>query len=198
MKNYGPYHDHIEQLLVSTKPLSDPAELLKVKASIEAEFAEVGADPYSPGASENERIAREEEVDRISRQYPTESDTGFPHPENLYIKDSARVTALLSGTDAIVAAPTVCNAFKLYVSEINQPDLRKRKSQIYRVRRIEGELLRITGQDLPFSKVQRAHARKLRDNLKSHKTSKSRDASSVKNSSVKRNLGSGLIEFQSQ
>jgi len=29
MKNYGPYHAHIEQLLVSTKSLSDPAELLK-------------------------------------------------------------------------------------------------------------------------------------------------------------------------
>lgn len=195
MRNYGRYHEHIERLVSLTKPESDHSRLLAIKAAIEAEFSEHHADPFSSGRAEGERFAREEEVDRILQAYPLNPDTGHPDPESLSARDSARVTALQSGTQAIVVEPTVRNAFDLYLSEKKENDPKKRTSQVNRVRRIERELLAIIGQDLSLSKVRREDARKLRDKLKAQRKSKAPNAPLVKISAVKRNLGIAKTVF---
>ncbi len=195
MRNYGPYHEHIERLILQTTPESDYTKLLAIKAAIEAEFSELQTDPFSPGRTEDERIAREDEVDKILQAYPINPETGHPDPESLSAMDSARVTALQSGTQAIIIEPTVKSAFDLYLSEKEEPDPNKRKSQVNRVRRIERELLDILGRDLPLSRVRREDARKLRDKLKAQRSSKSLNAPLVKISSVKRNLGIAKTVF---
>jgi len=89
MRNYGSYHRHIEQLLTETHPVSEQADLLDIKASIEVQFAEAQLDPFSSGRSELERIAREDEADRIEQKYPLDPETSHPDPESVSMKDAA-------------------------------------------------------------------------------------------------------------
>jgi len=189
MQNYGPYHEHIEKLLTLTQPVSGLAELLAVKAALEVQFIEVQADPFSSGRSDDERLARSETIEGILQTYPLDPMTGYPDPQDMSLKDSATVKALQSGVHAVSAQPTIKNAFNLYLAERDEPDDKKKKSLTNRVRRIERELLKIVGQDVPLSELRREHARKLRDQLKAQKRSKTPDSGFVKLSAVKRNLG---------
>lgn len=189
MLAYGPFHEHVEKLLVLTQPVSEQGDLLAIKMALEAEFIEAGLDPSSSGRSEGEHIARDAVAEKILQSYPCDPETGYPDRERLSLEDHARVTALLSGVHEISAEPTVQNAFAFYLAEKEEPDPKKRKSQISRVRRIERELLSVIGQDIPLPQLRREHARQLRDRLKGQKRSKSPDAKPIKVSAVKRNLG---------
>jgi len=173
MQNYSAYHAHVERLLSSSTPVSELSEKLEIAASLEAQFAEVQADSFSSGRSESERMARQEEVDRILQLYPMDPETGYPAQDRLTLKDTMTIQALQSGTRAVAPEPTIKNAFDLYLAEKDEPDPVKRKSQVNRVRRIERELLNILGKDLPISCVTREHARDFRDHLKAQKTSTS-------------------------
>jgi len=75
------------------------------------------------------------------------------------------VTALMTGVHAIQAEMTIKGAYDFYLSEKTEPDPFKRKKQVQRFTRSQGDLLHVTKQDIPLSKVNRSHARGLRDRL---------------------------------
>ncbi|MGR3412333.1 MAG: integrase [Pseudooceanicola nanhaiensis] len=162
---YGPYHDHVERLLRSTRPHDEATELAAIRRSIEAQFQELKLDPYSPGRTPEERFARAEEADRILNRYDPNPETGTPDAEDVSPKDGAMVTALLGGISDVKAELTITQAFNFYRIERREPDDYKRKKHEQRLDRIMNDLLRVTGQDIPMSKVGRQHARTLRDNL---------------------------------
>jgi len=178
LRNYAPFHDHVEQLLRAAYSTANASELVTIKADIEAQFAELDLDPYSSGRSEGERASRSEEADRILSQYPLESQTGQPDPNDVTLKDGAMVTALLTGIHNIEAELSISHAFSFYLAEKNEPDPYKRKKQEQRFERAQRNLLSVTKQDIGLSKVTRAHARKLRDDL----------LKQMEVSSVKRNI----------
>lgn len=180
MRNYQAYHEHVEQLLLSASHSSDASDLAAIKDSIEAQFAELGADPYSRGRTEGEKEAREAEADRLLGKYPAEPETGWPLPENLSLQDRAMVNALLNGVHSIEVPLTITQAFAFYLSEKKEPDPYKRKQQKQRLARVERDLLHVTKQDIALSHVSRAHARQVRDNLLQR----------MKVASAKRNLAS--------
>ena len=165
LRNYGPYHDHVERILRSTNPKDEAAQLVEIKKGIEAQFHELGLDPYSSGLTEDERIARSEEADSVLRKYPANPRTGTADAEDVSLKDGAWVTALMSGVHSIEAELSISQAFDFYLSERREPEPYKLKKQALRFNRIKGELLKVTGRDIALSKVSRMHARALRDNL---------------------------------
>ncbi|MDP5220038.1 site-specific integrase [Ruegeria sp. 2205SS24-7] len=178
MRNYLPFHDHVEHLLRSTKPSSASSDLWSLKSSIEAQFIEAGLDLHSKGRSSDEELARSEQADVILSRYPTDPSTGQASPEDVSEVDSATVTALLNGIQSIKAELTVSQAFAFYLYEKQEPDPYKRKKQLQRFGRAERNLLNVTKHDVALTKVSRAHARTLRDNLLRQMAS----------SSVKRNI----------
>lgn len=103
MRNYLPFHDHVEHLLRSTKPSSASSDLWSLKSSIEAQFIEAGLDLHSKGRSSDEELARSEQADVILSRYPTDPSTGQPSPEDMSEVDSATVIALLNGIQGIKA-----------------------------------------------------------------------------------------------
>lgn len=165
LRNYQPYHDHVEHLLNSARPQADAAELVSIKTGIEAQFAEMKLDPYSPGKTEEEILARTEEADRILSKYVVDPSTGQPDPKDVSLGDGAMVTALIGGVDNIEAELTISQAFAFYLDEKKEPDPFKRKKQLQRFARAQRNLLNVTKQDIALSKLTRAHARRLRDNL---------------------------------
>lgn len=165
MRNYPAYHEHVEQLLRSARHSSDAGELATIKDSIEAQFVELGADPYSRGKSEDERIAREVEADQLLGKYAAEAETGWPDPESLSLRDRAMVTALLNGVHSIEVPLTITQAFAFYLDEKKEPDPYKRRKQEQRIGRVQRELLHVTKQDIAISNVSRTHARQVRDNF---------------------------------
>ncbi|MFX0543721.1 hypothetical protein ACEWPM_018745 [Roseovarius sp. S4756] len=181
MRNYPGYHDHVEHLLRSSNPSSDASELPAIKDSIEAQFAELEADPYSRGKSEDERTAREAEADRLLGKYPADAETGWPDPESLSLRDRAMVTALLNGVHSIEVPLTITEAFAFYLSEKKEPDPHKRRKQEQRIARVKQDLLNVTKQDIAIANVTRTHARQVRDKLLGR----------MKATSAKRNLTCG-------
>ncbi|MEX0351090.1 MAG: DUF6538 domain-containing protein [Paracoccaceae bacterium] len=165
MRNYLPFHDHVEHLLRSTKPSSASSDLWSLKSSIEAKFIEAGLDLHSKGRSSDEELARSEQADVILSRYPIDPSTGQPSPEDVSEVDSATVTALLNGIQSIKAELTVSQAFAFYLSEKQEPDPYKRKKQLQRFGRAERNLLNVTRHDIALTNVTRAHARALRDKL---------------------------------
>ncbi|WP_238372260.1 site-specific integrase [Heliomarina baculiformis] len=165
LRNYGPYHDHVERLLRSATPKQNAADLVRIKADIEAHFYELELTPYSPGDTPDERLSRSEEAERILGKYPTNPATGYPDPEDVSLQDRAMISALHSGVHSLEAELSISQAFAFYLSERREPDPYKLKKQEQRFDRIMAELLKVTGQDITISKVGRNHARALRDNL---------------------------------
>ncbi|MEM9591473.1 MAG: tyrosine-type recombinase/integrase [Pseudomonadota bacterium] len=165
LKNYAPVHAHAERLLRSARPDVVTDNPIAVKSDIEAQFAEARLDPYSPGKTPEEEIARSEEADRILSNYPLDPDTGHPDPDSLSPRDRATVSALLNGIQSIDAELVISQAFEFYLGEKTDPDPYKRQKQMQRFSRAQSNLLHVVRQDIAISRVTRAHARQLRDHL---------------------------------
>lgn len=165
LANYQPFHEHVEQLFRSATLGSEAVSLTEVKAQMEALLSENNFDPYSPGRTEMERHARSEEAARILNKYHTNPETGLPDPEDVSAVDDAKVSALITGVHTIEAELSITEAFTFYLAEKNEPDPFKRKKQLQRFSRAQTNLLNVTRDDISLSKVTRAHARKVRDNL---------------------------------
>ena len=160
---YGPYHHLVEQQIAMSRAGGALKSAIETKSDITSFFRMHKLDPYSSGKTESEQAGREACVDGIIEKYHRDPVTG--HPEDITPEDRALVIALHSGLEAVVAEPTITDAFKLYLKEKAIADPYKRQKQVNNFNRIERDALAVWRTDLPLRKITRQHAKDLRDNL---------------------------------
>lgn len=160
---YGPYHHLVDQQIALGKSGGTLKSPIEAKGVIEAFFQFHKLDPYSSGRTDSEQAGREAHADEIIEKYHRDPITG--HPEDITPDDRALVIALHSGLDAVVAEPTLSDAFKLYLTEKAIVDPFKHQKQINNFNRIERDALAVWHADLPLNRITRQNAKDLRDHL---------------------------------
>jgi len=136
-------------------------------------FSENKLDIGSSGRTEDERTARDAEVDRVESKYAPYADS---HPRQLMsLRDRVYVDALRGGWDSVEMPCTVNTAFDLYLKEKRKPDAYSRKKQEQRFDRVRRHLFDVIKSDQPLGAVRKRHAREVRDKL-----SEGRSPSSVR------------------
>lgn len=163
MSNYPAFHQQVERSIAAVRQNPKGLDNVKLKENIAEYLYGMDADPHSPGRDENERLGREAAAEDILRKYPPDPETGLPDVQDLTPEDHAMVVALYQGVDAIQAELTIETAYSFYLSEKVIADPHKRKKQLERFGRSKDALLDVTRGDIPLARVQRLHARKLRD-----------------------------------
>ncbi|SHE35860.1 Site-specific recombinase XerD [Loktanella atrilutea] len=160
---YGPYHHLVEQQIAMSRAGGTLKSSIEAKGDIRSFFQMHKLDPYSSGKTESEQTGREAYADEIIEKYHRDPITG--HPEDITPEDRAMVIALHSGIEAVVAEPTITDAFKLYLKEKALADPFKRQKQINNFNRIERDALAVWHADLPLKRITRQNAKDLRDHL---------------------------------
>ncbi|MFZ3585451.1 hypothetical protein ACOI1H_25555, partial [Loktanella sp. DJP18] len=160
---YGPYHQLVEQQIAMIRAGGTFKSPIEAKGDIKAFFQFHQLDPYSSGKTESEQAGREAYAEEVMEKYHRDPSTG--HPEDITPEDKALVIALHSGIEAVVAEPTVTDAFKLYLNDKALPDPFKRQKQFNNFNRIERDALDVWHADLPLKRITRQNAKDLRDHL---------------------------------
>ena len=160
---YGPYHNLVEQQIAMGSAGGTFKSPIETKGVIKAFFQFHKLDSFSSGKTENEQTAREAYADEIIEKYHRDAITG--HPEDVTPEDNALLAALYGGIEAVVAEPTLTDAFKEYLKEKALADPYKRQKQINNFNRIERDALAVWHADLPLNRITRQNAKDLRDHL---------------------------------
>jgi hypothetical protein len=160
---YGPYHHLVEQQIAMGRAGGTFKSPIETKGVIKAFFQFHKLDAFSSGRTENEQTSREAYADEITEKYHRDSITG--HPMDVTPEDNALLAALYGGIEAVVAEPTLKDAFKEYLKEKALSDPYKRQKQINNFNRIERDALAVWHADLPLNRITRQNAKDLRDHL---------------------------------
>jgi hypothetical protein len=160
---YGPYHHLVEQQIAMGRAGGTFKSPIETKGVIKAFFQFHKLDAFSSGRTENEQTSREAYADEITEKYHRDSITG--HPLDVTPEDNALLAALYGGIEAVVAEPTLKDAFKEYLKEKALSDPYKRQKQINNFNRIERDALAVWHADLPLNRITRQNAKDLRDHL---------------------------------
>lgn len=160
---YGPYHHLVEQQIAMGKAGGTLKSPIETKGVIKAFFQFHKLDSFSSGKTEDEQTSREAYADEIIEKYHRDPITG--HPLDVTPEDNALLAAMYGGIEAVVAEPTLTDAFKLYLKEKPILDPFKRQKQINNFNRIERDALAVWHADLPLNRITRQNAKDLRDHL---------------------------------
>ena len=138
---YGPYHHLVDQQIAMGRSGGAFKSPIEAKGDIKALFQFHKLDPYSSGKTDSEQAGRDAYAEEIIEKYHRDPVTG--HPEDITPEDRALLIALHSGLEAVVAEPTLTDAFKLYLKEKPLVDPFKRQKQINNFNRIEKDALAV-------------------------------------------------------
>ena len=168
MRNFGPYHRHVEDTLAHGRPLGGTDTFLDARQRAMAFVREMGWDPNRGcnEVDEEEAEVRQFAVGHILDNYIPDRDTGVPRPEDVSDHDNVMITTLLQGAGKVTMTPTVSEAFDLYLREKVNPDPHKRRKQVERYRRAERNAILAFGGNIRLTDIKRRpHANDLRDLL---------------------------------
>lgn len=169
MRNFGAFHRHVEDTLAHGRPLGGTDTFLDARKRAMAFVREMGWDPNRGwrDVSEDEAEVRQIVMDQILAKYPPgDAEGGPPRPEDVSDHDNVLYTILSQGAGKAVMVPTVSEAFELYLREKVNPDPHKRRKQVERYRRAQGNAVLAFGGDIRLNDVRRTpHANALRDLL---------------------------------
>jgi hypothetical protein len=162
---YGPCHHLVEQQITMGKLDGTFKSPIETKVVIKAFFQFHKQDPFISGKTENGQTSREAYADEMIEKYHRYPITG--HPDDVTPQDNALLTALYGGIEAVVAEPTLTDAFKLYLKDraLVEPSKRQKQINNFNFNRIERGALAVWHADLPLNRITRQNAKDLRDHL---------------------------------